>query len=125
MRTWLGRGTLHFAAAGDVRWMLELFRERNIAGAKSRFKQLGIDDEVLADSRKIIASLLRGGNQLPRETVLEVLEAAHISTQGQRGIHILWRMAQEGLICFGPRQGKKFTFVLLDEWVPLGGANQP
>ncbi len=120
VRTWLGRGTLHFAAAGDLRWMLELFAERNIAGAKSRFKQLGIDDGVISDSRRIITKHLRGGNQLPRETILEVLETAHISTQGQRGIHILWRMAQEGLICFGPRQGKKYTFVLLDEWVPEG-----
>ena len=119
VRTWLGRGTLHFVTAGDVRWMLELFRERNIAGAKSRFKQLGIDDGVITDSRKIIAKLLRDGKQLSRQAVLEALETAHISTQGQRGIHILQRMAQEGLICFGPRQDKKYTFVLLDEWVPI------
>jgi len=119
VRTWLGRGTIHFVTAEDVRWMLELFRERNIAGTKSRFKQLGIDDGVITDSRKIIAKLLRGGNQLSRQAVLEALETDHISTQGQRGIHILQRMAQEGLICFGPRQGKKYTFVLLDEWVPM------
>ena len=119
VRTWLGRGTIHFAAAGDVRWMLELFRERNIGGTKTRFKQLGIDDGVISDSRKIIANLLRDGNQLSRQSVLEALETAHISTQGQRGIHIVQRMAQEGLICFGPRQGKKYTFVLLDKWVPM------
>lgn len=41
-----------------------------------------------------------------------------IAADGQRGVHILGRLAQEGLICFGPRQGKQQTFVLLEEWVP-------
>jgi hypothetical protein len=27
-------------------------------------------------------------------------------------------MAHEGLICFGTREGKQHTFVLLEEWVP-------
>jgi hypothetical protein len=29
----------------------------------------------------------------------------------------LWRLAQEGLICFGARDGKQPTVVLLDEWI--------
>jgi hypothetical protein len=52
----------------------------------------------------------------------EVLERARISTEGQRGYHVLWRMAQEGLLCFGPVQGKQQTFVLLEEWVPAARA---
>ena len=39
-------------------------------------------------------------------------------TKGQRGIHIMWRLSQEGLLCFGPHQGKEPTFTLLSEWVP-------
>jgi Winged helix DNA-binding domain len=50
--------------------------------------------------------------------MLRLLNEAHISTDGQRGIHILGRLAQDGLICFGPREGKQQTFVLLEEWVP-------
>lgn len=37
---------------------------------------------------------------------------------GQRGIHILWRLAHESVLCFGPREGKQHTFVLVDEWLP-------
>lgn len=33
-----------------------------------------------------------------------------------------WRLAQAGVICFGPRRGKKHTFVLLDEWIPVSKA---
>jgi hypothetical protein len=46
------------------------------------------------------------------------LSAAGISPAGQRGIHILFRLAQDGLLCFGPRRGNQHTFVLLEEWLP-------
>jgi hypothetical protein len=49
---------------------------------------------------------------------MAMLEAAGISTAGQRGYHILWRLAQEGLLVCGPIEGKQQTFALLDEWVP-------
>ena len=41
-----------------------------------------------------------------------------ISTTGLRGVQILHRLALEGLICFGVREGKQQTVVLLDEWLP-------
>lgn len=34
--------------------------------------------------------------------------------------NLLWRNAQEALICLGALRGKQQTFVLLDEWVPAG-----
>lgn len=49
---------------------------------------------------------------------MAVLEADGITTGGQRGYHILWRLAQEGLLVLGPVAGKQQTFVLLDEWLP-------
>ena len=36
VRTWPMRGTLHFVAAKDIRWMLQLTASRAIAGAASR-----------------------------------------------------------------------------------------
>jgi hypothetical protein len=47
-----------------------------------------------------------------------LLEAAKITTAGGRGLHILGRLAQEGTICFGAREGKQPTFALLDECAP-------
>jgi hypothetical protein len=52
--------------------------------------------------------------------MMDVLEQGGIATSGQRGYHILRWMAQNGLICFGPRQGKQDSFVLLDDWLPAG-----
>lgn len=118
VRTWPMRGTLHFVAAADVRWMLELLTPRIIAGAARRRQQLELDDAVFTRCEKLFIKALQGGRPLTRDEMYEVLSRAGIPMNGQRGYHILWRLAQEGLICFGPRTGKQPTFVLLDEWVP-------
>ncbi len=118
VRTWPMRGTLHFVAADDVRWMLELLTPRVIAGTATRYKQLELDAATFSRSRIVIERALQGGKALERRELYEVLQAAHISTAGQRGIHVLARLAQEGVICFGARAGRQQTFVLLDEWVP-------
>jgi winged helix DNA-binding protein len=46
-----------------------------------------------------------------------VLEDGGVSAAGQRGIHVLSRLAQEGLLCFAGREGKQHCFALLDEWL--------
>jgi len=46
-----------------------------------------------------------------------VLQAAGTDSGGQRGYHLMWCCALEGVVCLGPRLGKQQTFVLLDEWV--------
>jgi hypothetical protein len=118
VRTWPMRGTLHIVAAADVQWMVKLLAPRRLARTAGRRKQLGIDQETLAHSREVCRTVLAGSRQLVRPAMFAALEAHGIATTGQRGIHILGHLAQEGLLCFGPREGKQFTFVLLDEWVP-------
>lgn len=118
IRTWPMRGTLHFVAAADVRWMLALMTPRVIARSASRYRQLELDETVLGHSRDILIDALQGGKQLTRNALYQCLEAAQVPTTGQRGIHILGYHAQAGLLCFGKREGKQPTFVLLDEWAP-------
>lgn len=118
VRTWPMRGTLHIVAAEDVRWLLDLLAPRRLAQAAYRRRQLDIDDDTLAHSRAVCQEALQGGRQLERGAMFATLEAHGISTAGQRGIHILGHLAQEGLLCLGARSGKQFTFTLLEEWVP-------
>lgn len=118
VRTWPMRGTLHFVAPADVRWMLALLAPRVVSATRGRHRQLGLDEATFDRSREVFASALRGGKRLTRDAMLQTLEAAGISTAGQRGIHILGRLAQDGLLCFAARQGKQQTFALLEEWVP-------
>jgi Winged helix DNA-binding domain len=119
IRTWPMRGTLHFVAAEDARWMLELMTPRIVARNANRLQQqYDLDDAVFAQSKEVLIRVLQGGKQLLRDALYRALEAEHISASNHRGLHILWRLAQEGLICFGTREGKQQTFVLLDEWAP-------
>ncbi len=118
VRTWPMRGTLHFVAAQDVRWLLALLTPRMIAYTARRYAQLELDEAVFARSQALFVEALEGGKQLTRDEMYGVLEQAGIPTAGQRGYHFLVRAAQDGLICFGPSSGKQQTFVLLDEWVP-------
>ena len=118
VRTWPMRGTLHFVAASDVKWMLQLLASRVISGRRGRLKQLEIDDAILARSKKILVNALQGGKRLTRYVLFQLLETAKIATADQRGFHIISQLAMDGTLCFGPREGKQPTFVLLDEWIP-------
>jgi hypothetical protein len=118
VRTWPMRGTLHFVAASDARWLVELTATRIVARTARRFRELGLDGAAMARARRILVQRLADGRPLARRAVYQTLERANVSTAGQRGIHILWRLAQECLLCFGPRNGKEQTFVLFDAWLP-------
>lgn len=117
VRTWPMRGTLHFVAAADVGWMLQLLTPPVIAASRRRQQQLELDDKTLARSRALFVKALQGGRRLTRDAIYSVLESARISTGSQRGYHILWRLAQDGIICFAAREGRQPTFALLEEWV--------
>ena len=119
VRTWPMRGTLHFVAAEDVRWLIELLAPRILQRNAARLlRDFAIDRPVIKRASKIVKAALSGGSALTRAALYEQLDAHGIHTGDQRGMHILWWLAHEGLICCGPRAGKQHTFVLLDEWVP-------
>ncbi|BCU76832.1 winged helix DNA-binding domain-containing protein [Luteolibacter sp. LG18] len=125
VRTWPMRGTLHFVAPEDVRWMLALLSPRIVAGAATRHRQLELDDAVFRRSRTLLEKALQGGKELTRDAAYGLLEDAGISCNGQRGYHILWKLSQDAVLCGGPREGKQPTFVLLDEWVPESRTLEP
>jgi hypothetical protein len=118
VRTWPMRGTLHFLAAEDARWITRLLAPRPLAMAASRRRELKIDDKTLTDAREVIVKALQGGHCLTRNELCNRLDAAGIATAGQRGIHLLHYWAEMTLLCFGPHEGKQPTFVLMDEWLP-------
>jgi hypothetical protein len=116
IRTWPLRSTIHFVAAADVHWLLELLGPTIISTTKLLDERLELDAAELSRIRKLLVKTLHGSQQLTRDEIYPVLDRAKISVEGHRGRHILWRMAVERVICFGPRRGKQATFTLLDEW---------
>lgn len=118
IRTHVMRPTWHFVHPKDIRWMLELTAARVQATASSYHKQFQLDSKVFSTCEKAIAQALQGGKQLMREEVANALQQVGIATNEQRFIHIMMQMELIGLVCSGGRQGKQFTYALLDERVP-------
>ncbi|MEO8800665.1 MAG: crosslink repair DNA glycosylase YcaQ family protein, partial [Polyangiaceae bacterium] len=103
VRTWPLRGTLHFVAAEDARWMLDVAAPATLHKAKKRHRDLGIDEPTVKRSRAIFEKLLAKEGSVGRRGMYAALEDAGVSTEGQRGIHILFRLAHDGVLCFGAR----------------------
>ncbi len=118
VRTWPMRGTLHFVAADDVRWMLSLLTPRVRSGMERRQKELGLDRNVLNKCQDVLLEALNGGKQLMRNEVYTILENKGITTTAQRGIHIINHLAQTQVLCHGCHNDKQPTYVLLDHWIP-------
>jgi len=114
-RTWLMRGTLHFASSHDIHWMLRLFASRLLNTAISRDRHLGLGDDVIKKAEDLFARALKGNRQLTRDEMYKVLEKGGVDIAGPLGYHLLYRAAWDGLICFGAHEGKQPTFELLDE----------
>lgn len=118
VRTHPMRGTWHFVAAEDIRWLLALTAPRMIASSAYYYRQLELDDATLASSNAVIARALQGGKQLTRRELAAALEQAGISITELRLTFLVMRAELDGVVVSGARRGKQFTYALLDELVP-------
>ncbi len=118
VKSWPMRGTLHLVAAEDLPWMLDLSTPRMVAGAARRRAQLDLDLPTLERAGERAAEALAGGRALRRDELLAGWDEAGVATAGQRGYHMLWHLAQTGLVCFGPVRDGEQRIVLVDEWIP-------
>jgi hypothetical protein len=64
----------------------------------------------------ILIEKLEGGRIATRAEMMAALSGRHIDCRQRHTTS--WRRLPGRLICFGPRQAKQQTFVLLDEWAP-------
>jgi len=118
IRQWPMRGTLHFVAAADAKWLTRLLAPRVIARNAARIaREVDVDARLVARCREIVGRALEGGRRLERNELYAALESQRVRTDKSRGLHILGWLAQEGTLCLAGRSGKQHTFALLDEWV--------
>jgi hypothetical protein len=118
VRSWPMRGTLHFVPPEDLRWMLGVTTGRMIAGLAARHKQLELDTPDFVRARDLVTEALAGGGRIGRSELMELWESNGIATAGQRGYHLIYYLAQTGLLCWGPTLRTQQALVLLDEWAP-------
>jgi hypothetical protein len=111
------RGTLHFVAAEDLRWMLSLTSTRSLQAAVSRNNRFGLDRSIL-DRAAAVARKELAGRSLSRDEFIRLLGQNGLSTEGERGYHVIFYLAQLSLVCWGPPSGTQQALVLVDDWIP-------
>jgi hypothetical protein len=117
VRSWPFRGTLHVLAARDLPWLLTLTGRRTLASAAKRHRDLGLDEGTVDKARTVAVEALQGGRSLSRRQLFDAFGQRGISTQGQRGSHLLWSLCLSGTLVLGPFDGEEQRVVLLQEWV--------
>ncbi|MEI1278931.1 winged helix DNA-binding domain-containing protein [Leptospira venezuelensis] len=118
IRSWPLRGTLHVVSAKDIYWLLDLLGPPTISKNAAHYKKIELDPKVLKKCYSILSKNLSNQTFLTRKEISSILERSGIITNTTRLSHILQRAGLEGLICFGPRREKDFTYALLEEWIP-------
>ncbi|HSB00330.1 MAG TPA: winged helix DNA-binding domain-containing protein [Anaerolineales bacterium] len=118
LRTHVMRPTWHFVTPADIRWMLALTAPRVLALLAYTDRQLGLDKAVFKQSNRVLTKALKGGKQLMRTELEAILQKNGVNTEGLRFIHLLMHAELDGVVCSGGRQGKQFTYALLEERAP-------
>ena len=119
LRTHMMRPTWHFVTPADIRWMLALTSPRVHAVNAGMYRQQGLDADTLSRGATALRNALRDGQQLTREELRDALGRAGIlAGNGVRLAYILQYAELNAVICSGPRRGKQFTYMLLDERAP-------
>ena len=118
VRLWCLRGTLHLVVAEDVRWLLDLLRPVFANANRTRRAELGLDDDATARGVRAVQEMLGTAGCLSRAEIAEGLAWRGIPSAGQATVHVIWRAALDGLVCYGPDRNGDASIVLLDDWVP-------
>ena len=115
IRTWMFRGTLHFVDSGDSDWLLKLLANRILHAGEWRNRQLGLDKKILKNCLKLLDKILTDGLPHTREDITKGFHLKGMKVNGIMLSHILQYSALNGQICFGPKEGSQFTYILLDQ----------
>ncbi len=117
--TWCFRGTLHWVSSQDVGWMVALLGPRIIGASQRRMTELGLDEERIKRSLRLIRSILATRGPLTRAEIATHLVAhgVKIDPKSQAVYHLIRRAGLEGILCVGPSRNGKDAYVLLDDWI--------
>jgi hypothetical protein len=120
LRTHVLRPTWHFVTPADIRWLLGLTATRVQAANAGMYRRLGLDEDTLRRANKEIERGFAGRKELTRAEVREVLKTAGFMLDSPLKLgYFLMHAELDGIICSGPRQGREFTYALLEERAPI------
>lgn len=120
VRTWLMRGTIHLVDTADLRWLVRLVGPSVQRRYRTRWRQLGLTDEVLDRCLQALPEIL-ADRPLTRAEIRDALAERGItldSPDPQAHTHAVLHASVVGLLCRAHDRGRDATFAVLDDWVP-------
>lgn len=118
LRTHLMRPTWHFVHPADIRWLLQVTAPQVHQLNAYMYRQTGLDKPLLKKAGRVLTDALKDGKHLMRKELQQALLRKKIIAEGVRLAYIVMYAELEGIICSGARNGKQFTYALLEERVP-------
>lgn len=102
VRSWTQRGTIHFAAAEDIGWILALTAPRLIRSQTARREHFGVSEEMLEHAAGLAESAISTRGPLSREDLLaEFAPLMHGVGDGEeygRERYLITTLAMRGII---------------------------
>jgi hypothetical protein len=86
------------------------------------YRQLELNAAVFKRSNAAVVRALQGGRFLTRTALQSVLARSGVKAEGPRLGYLMMHAELEGLICSGPREGRQFTYALLESRAPRARA---
>jgi hypothetical protein len=117
LRTHVLRPTLHYVAATDLRWLMQLSGPLVSAGNARRHGELGLDAKVLSRTNDLIGAAV-AHRHLTRREIGDMLERNRIPNDSHRLAYIVMHAELTGVVCSGAMRGKQHTYASFDERVP-------
>ena len=118
LRTHVLRPTWHFVLPADIRWLLALTGPRVKVASAYQYRQLELDERIFGRAHTVLVRAMEGGRQLTRPEIARAYDEAGVDASGLRLALLVMRAELDAVICSGPRRGRQFTYVLLEERVP-------
>ena len=108
VRSWPMRGTLFATTPAHLATILHHTGDRMLRATTRRREQLGLDDALVGRARRLLVDALQD-RPLTRAETLALWQAHGIPTDAGRGYHLIFHLAEEGLMHWGPFAGTKKT----------------
>ncbi len=118
LRTHVLRPTWHFVHPADLRWLLELTRDRVHMINGFMYRQEGLDRLLRDRADAILIDALKGRRSLTRSELAGALGNANIVAERFRLAYLLMSAEIDGIVCSGPRKGTEHTYSLVEDRVP-------
>jgi uncharacterized protein YcaQ len=121
VKTWSVRRTLHLLPAEDLPIYVGGLRRNVLRLEQGWVTRQGLSSREAEAMTDAILEALSDGPLTRRELATSVVSG--LGSQARRWIEHSWgglvtQACMRGLVCFGPNEGQKVTFVRCDRWLP-------